>query len=71
MIVEGMELKEIQTVSEFEGFLKTVSKNKVIGSSYIHNESSRSHVLMTLRVNGVHVNVVDLCGNEVLTYNFN
>jgi hypothetical protein len=40
-----------------------MNKNKIFGNSYIHNESSRSHVILTIRINGVHINIVDLCGS--------
>ena len=54
--------------------MKTIYKansNKIFGSSNVHSESSRSHVMFTLeRKSGAALNIIDLCGCEVLTYKF-
>jgi len=50
--------------------LQEANKNKIFGNSYINSESSRSHVLFNIEVKGTFLNILDLCGNEVLTYKF-
>jgi len=50
--------------------LERANANKVVGSSYVHNESSRAHVLFRLSTGKAELNIVDLCGSELLTYQF-
>lgn len=51
--------------------MSKANSNKIFGNSYIHSESSRAHTIFTLeQVNGTTLNIVDLCGCEVLTYQF-
>lgn len=49
---------------------KIANSNKIFGQSYVHSESSRSHVLFSITIQKATLNIVDLCGSEVLTYQF-
>jgi hypothetical protein len=61
---------ELDSYEDFVEFYATGQRNKQMGTSYVHDKSSRSHTLCMLRVTAggqsAEFNLVDLCGMEVL-----
>ena len=67
---EGLSVSKVGSPGELLQLLERANANKIVGNSYVHNESSRAHVLFRLGTGKAELNVVDLCGSELLTYQF-
>ena len=71
LVLEGLKVFEAKGKQQIMELLKRAHSNKIFGQSYINSESSRSHVIFTIEVQKRKFNVVDLCGSQVLTFQFN
>jgi hypothetical protein len=60
---DNLSVKGATTEQELLELLEKANKNKIVGSSYIHNESSRAHVLFRISTPKASLNIVDLCGS--------
>ena len=71
LLLENLRVYEGADREQLLALLERAHANKIFGNSYLNSESSRSHVVFTIEVQGCKLHIVDLCGSEVLTYEFN
>lgn len=71
LVVLNKTIIPVENTEQILQILRKANSNKIFGHSNIHSESSRSHVMLTVEQKcGATLNIIDLCGCEVLTYQF-
>lgn len=76
--VEGLEEKIVSSPHEFERFMETATKKRIVGSHSMNNVSSRSHLCCILTLNQTiqasgekmisKVHLIDLAGSEMVRF---
>jgi kinesin family protein 22 len=65
IVVPGLSMKKISTMSEFMTIFKTASTKRATAPTLLNKESSRSHYILTIYLTGFcKIHLIDLAGSE-------